>query len=954
MTDQPIASGPLFPPATDDLRRAETEAALMKRLGVVDEERLGPLLALAQDAMGRFQEHDAAMRIVETHDEQAASALIAASRMAHDLSVCPTPALDSDARFRLALLAACAFAMQGNFPSAVAALSTINPLQEMSAIEAATMAIADPSRPLDLMTPLLTGPARDLVLATRHHLRSGQHADALAAWGLLAPFVLSAQNAWEGVLARSCRTILSQQAALATAQLLHLNWGAVIGAYVSNLLSQRRYTLLPPQRDLIWRQGFLSVASNALVTLPTSTGKTLMAELAMVQSLEDADAVAVFVAPYIALGRQVYDSVHERAPDYIEVRGHFGAFNSDFAPIAAGQRTILVVTPERLDGMLRGDPSLFSRLRTVVFDEAHGLENGSRGIRLESLITRLKLQQARYPRIRLILLSAVLSNGEDVRRWLGPSAVHYDHSWRPTARRIAFWFSNGSLSWRYGNDPLRPSDKDTFAEMGAYQLPWAAAQNPTDQPGPITAQRPGAYLNAAQLAFHLYGRDPNPILIACATRASTRGVAKAIATYIAERPAAPPTVAALLTLIEASHSHLKPLAEMLRRGVAYHNASLPAEVKQGLEEAIRARELAFVSATTTLAEGVDMPFRHTIVFEWLVGIRDKQAPMSPLMFRNIAGRCGRAGAFVEGDTVVYENVLGNSVYTNNSARKGALATLLSDPPPLASAANDNVDPATLEAIEAALSTQLMASIPENPTLDPLDQIFAQTTYAAVRGSAPTAMLARIRAELLDDSVGAPFAMAASPMWLTPLGQAANKAGFGTRTARLMLAYLSRVEETDPAKLAAEVLLQFGAVSEQSNYLLRAIALGTRTQFYVKADDMETLAHAWLTSASYMEIFLSLPRARRSRAQVTPAQWAAGSDYEAVASQYDKLVDLLDYAFGNYLIWLLRALEELSPHVQRVTPMPDWRGLADRYITARQIDDTAQDQALSASEPEAPE
>lgn len=80
---------------------------------------------------------------------------------------------------------------------------------------------------------------------------------------------------------------------------------------------------------------------------------------------------------------------------------------------------------------------------------------------------------------------------------------------------------------------------------------------------------------------------------------------------------------------------------MLRRGVAYHNASLPSDVKQGLEEVIKARELDSVSATTTLAEGVDTPFRHTIVFEWMVGVKDKQAPMSPLMFRNIAGRCVR-------------------------------------------------------------------------------------------------------------------------------------------------------------------------------------------------------------------------------------------------------------------------------------------------------------------------
>ncbi len=949
MTDLPVGSAPRFPPATDELRRAETEAAMMKRLGVLDEERLGYLLALAQDAMVRFQDPAAQAQIADIHDEQAASGLIAAARMVHDLAVCQSTDLAPDVRHRLTLLSACAYAMYGNFPSAAATLTAIELTRPLSSIEAAAIAIAAPSR--DAITPPDPGPARNFVLAIRQYLRSGRQADSDAALQGIGPFVLSAATVWEGVLARCCRTIFAQQIVLATSKLLRANWGSVFHGYVQNLLSEGRYTLLPPQTSLIWSQGLLESGTNALVTLPTSTGKTLLAELAIARSLEDVGSVSVFVAPYIALGRQVFDSLRTRAPDNIEVRGHFGTFNSAFRSIPANKRTILVVTPERFDGILRADSMLLERLRAVVFDEAHGLENGTRGLRLEGLITRLKLQQLRYPKIRLILLSAVLNNGEDVRRWLDPDAVHYDHSWRPTARRIAFWHKGGCLSWRYGNDPLRPSNKRALDEMGSFSLPWAASQTPAESPRAVEGQRLGALRNVAVLALHLHDRDPSPILIACATRASTRGVAKAIASRVSIRPTLPVTVANLLTLIEASHPHLRPLADMLRHGVAYHNASLPSEVKYGLEEAIKARELDFVSATTTLAEGVDMPFRHTIVFEWLVGVKDKQAPMSPLMFRNIAGRCGRAGQFVEGDTIVYDNVLGKLTYTAEEVRGRALASLLSDPPPLVSAANDNVDQATQDKIEAALSAQLIASIPENPTVDPLDQVFANTMYAAIRGTPPSAMMALIRAELLDDRAGEPFAKAASPMRLTPLGLSANRTGFGVRTVRKMLAYLAEVEMTEPSKLSSDILLRFGSVSEQSNYLLRDIADATRTQFYVKAADLEQLAQLWLASTSYIEIFLALPRAIRSQAQVTPALWATGVEYDRTASQYDKLVDLLDYAFGSYLPWIFRAFEELTPHVERANPMPNWKGLSEQYVAARQIDEAAQDQALGAGDGE---
>lgn len=949
MTDVIGGGAPQFQPAPDLLRLAEAEASAMKRTGRVDDERLGLLLALAQDAIGQFQEAWVSPRIVETHQEQSSSALIAAARILYDLAAAPTPTLMPDERARLRVLAACAFAMQGNFPSAAAAVRDIGLEAAWTGSELAALALSNPSETSVLGDARLGLPARDLLVACRHYFTTGLRTDSTEAWRLLTAFVLSAQTAWEGVLHRCCRTILAQQTVLATAQLLHLPYGAPFNAYVRNLIAEGRYTLLPPQNDLIWRQGFLGSATNALVTLPTSTGKTLLAELAIARSLEDMDSVAIYVAPYIALGRQVYESLQRRAPEFMDVRGHFGDFNSTPAPVWPDRRTVLVVTPERLDGILRSDPTIFGRLRAVVFDEAHGIENGTRGVRLESLITRLKLQQSRCPKLRLILLSAVLTNGDDVRRWLGPHAVHYDQSWRPTARRIAFWFSGGNLTWLYGNDPLRPSGKTALDQVAQLNLPWPMPHAPTEHPAGVESQKAGAFQNVSTLAVHLYNRDPAPVLIACATKASTRGVATTIASRLADRAIMPATLVGLTATIEAAYPHLKLLAEMLKKGVAYHNASLPSDVKRQLEAAIKVRDLDFVSATTTLAEGVDMPFRSTIVFEWLVGFKDRQAPMSALVFRNIAGRCGRAGEFVEGDTIVYDNVLGSLAFTGDGVRRRAQAQLLGDPPPLGSAANDNGDDLAKAAVEAALSSQLMASIPENPEIDGLDQVLANATYAGSRGLAPTALLARVREDLLDTRYGEPFAKAASPMWLTPLGEAANRTGFSTRSVRSMLAFLAEVKTDEPHRLAALILNRFGAIPEQGNYLLRNIALEVRTQFYVKGEDMEYLATNWLGSRSYISIFTGLKRARQSKAQVTPAQWATGAPYERIAAQYDKFVDLLEYSYANYLLWLLRAFEALSPFVVRDDSMPDWKSLSDLFTTARQVDDDAKDPALEAGE-----
>ena len=80
------------------------------------------------------------------------------------------------------------------------------------------------------------------------------------------------------------------------------------------------------------------------------------------------------------------------------------------------------------------------------------------------------------------------------------------------------------------------------------------------------------------------------------------------------------------------------------------------------------RALRIVAATTTLAEGVDLPFRVTILADWLTFDGEKSRPMESLLFKNIAGRCGRAGQFTEGDTIIFDNPVGDAQLTSPMRR----------------------------------------------------------------------------------------------------------------------------------------------------------------------------------------------------------------------------------------------------------------------------------------------
>ena len=125
----------------------------------------------------------------------------------------------------------------------------------------------------------------------------------------------------------------------------------------------------------------------------------------------------------------------------------------------------------------------------------------------------------------------------------------------------------------------------------------------------ILSQLPRAYANASYLARFLLDLLGGPILIVCGTKPTTRNLAKTIANELPKLENVPPRISWLLQYIEKDAKHLRPLAGMLERGVAYHNASLPVLFRKGIEDAIRQREITFTCSTTTLAEGVDLPFR---------------------------------------------------------------------------------------------------------------------------------------------------------------------------------------------------------------------------------------------------------------------------------------------------------------------------------------------------------
>ena len=925
---------------------AENACAAMARGLKVSPMSWGHLIAIAQKEMGRFQQRQTLAKSHNLHGGLEALHLTAAARILHTASNAVLEDEDESERElkaqRLAMLAACAYAMHANFPGARAAIRGL-PLQEkLTSFEQTALCVCDPSR---IGSANVDGQAKEFLEALGYFLQSGCFPSGVGLIDIFEQLMLQVSTVIEGVLLRSARLALKHLIDLSTARLFINQANVIPSKFITRLVDDGKFTLLPPQYDILVKYKFHVDQRNSLLSLPTSAGKTLIAEFALMSSFTLGHGLAVFIVPYVALGNQVYESLQKHKSDDCEVHRLFGGYQGGGDLIPFFRKEIVVITPERFDYMLRTAlDDVLPYLTTVVVDEIHTIENGVRGARLEGIITRLRMMQRKGAAFRIVALSAVLSDAGPLCEWLGVTHdCYHRNDWRPTARRLAIWQESGSLTWLYGTDTLKPEGKTVASILGRKLLPWRHSMYATDNIPQIISQQPAAAANISYLARYLASDQGAPVLIICASRASTRRVASQIARDLEPIDEVSPEREALIECIRRTAPQLYAMVPMIEKGVAFHNATVPMAVKTAIEAAVRRRQLFYVAATTTLAEGVDLPFRVAIIYEWLLGGKDEQHPMSAMLFRNIAGRCGRSGEFTEGDTVIFENLLGNSKYTGSGVRSRAISTIFSEPPLLRSSASNDNRRDQIAGVKAAFTSQLMAAVSENPDEEWLEKAFAKSMYDTFSNPKKdgAAILQESREYLLDSSAGEPFARAASPIKLTDLGIAANATGLSPQSCRRLLEVIchpSRPE--DEIELATVILMSLGTIIEQSNRKLRDISSARKgAKTYVKKGDIQTLVNGWLSGSPLHEMFANLPAAKTSKAAVKPADWVvgnvgAGANTEPVESQFDSFMDFMEHTFAIFLPWMLRGCGHMSQFGSDWAGQVDWSGLARRFEDAR--------------------
>lgn len=192
--------------------------------------------------------------------------------------------------------------------------------------------------------------------------------------------------------------------------------------------------LFPPQKDVL-DQGFLESNEHCFLHLPTGSGKTYLAELA-IKGVVDSGFKAIYVTPLRALAAEKAETWSKK---YANIK--IGAFTGDTIQKSSTKNSyhssqVLIMTPERLDACLRNWRTHWSwipEVSLIVIDEFHILGQPNRGARLEGSITRfLRLN----PFARIVALSATMPNTQELSEWL--QGISFHSQWRqvPLEKKI--------------------------------------------------------------------------------------------------------------------------------------------------------------------------------------------------------------------------------------------------------------------------------------------------------------------------------------------------------------------------------------------------------------------------------------------------------------------------------------------------------------------------------------
>ncbi|MFH1431735.1 MAG: DEAD/DEAH box helicase [archaeon] len=357
-------------------------------------------------------------------------------------------------------------------------------------------------------------------------------------------------------------------------------------------------TRLNPPQTMALNQGLLT-SKNMVVACPTASGKTIIAELAIVNTVLNLKKKAVYIVPLKALGSEKYKDFREKyEPLGMKVALSMGGADSKDTWLEGYD--VIIVTAEKLDSLLRHGIDWVKDIGLVVCDEIHLLNDVSRGPTLEVTITRLR----DLATFQILGLSATISNAVELSKWLKAELVKSDY--RPV-ELLTGVYHDSKLYFSGNSQPINRQADSMLA-----------------------------------LIEHIMGLGKQAIVFVN-SRPSAESQAEKIGAVTKKFSKGMDDVSdKILHVLSHPTKQCRRLARVVADGAAFHHAGLAPKQKELIEENFKNGKIKVICATPTLAAGVNLPAAYVVVRDltrYLGGYGMRPIPV--LEFQQMAGRAGR-------------------------------------------------------------------------------------------------------------------------------------------------------------------------------------------------------------------------------------------------------------------------------------------------------------------------
>jgi helicase len=397
---------------------------------------------------------------------------------------------------------------------------------------------------------------------------------------------------------------------------------AVKGFYTESGISE----LYPPQEKAV--EAGLLEGRNILAAVPTASGKTMIAEMAMLKSIINGGK-CLYIVPLRALASEKYARFKEFQE--LEVQAGVSTGDLDSRDEWLGKRDIIVATSEKTDSLIRNGAPWIKDITVIVADEVHLLDSPGRGPTLEVTLARLMQMN---PDVQVIALSATVGNAQEMAQWLDAALV--ESKWRPIDLQEGVFLS-GAIRFPNSLRTVEHKYKDELTDLVYDTI------NEGGQCLVFESSRRNAEASARRLGQ---------------TLGKSLGNSKSLGSLESSESPGHEYSAKLDSLanqvLDTGETEItRRLAQCVRGGAAFHHAGLLSEQRKLIEDGFRNNLIKVLSSTPTLAAGLNLPARRVIIrgyrrYDPNYGM----VPIPVLEYKQMAGRAGRPGLDPYGESVL--------------------------------------------------------------------------------------------------------------------------------------------------------------------------------------------------------------------------------------------------------------------------------------------------------------